>query len=189
MNHKTVARIALGTIAALELGAGIARAKARRDLFAQALARSNATGRPLVVVGDPDAGAWTKYLAREYGCGSICIDLAGCPACPVAIPADITRPIAQVPANSAVVFVSCVLEYTPDPQAGWQEILRMAGSPDNVFMADVQPLSATAVLYPGAKYIVQRADDSGSIRVEPVTTLRKMIYGGTLAGLAIASVV
>lgn len=214
MNHRTISRLGLGTLAAVELYAGLARAKQRRDLFAAAQARSTATGRPLVVVGDPDAGAWTRYLGREYGCGSVCIDLNGCPGCPVAIPADITHEVSLpspqaadlfpsatlpfapttppsygvVPSNSAVVYVSCVLEYVPDPMAGWNEILRMAGSPDNVFMAEVQPWAlGTLTFYPGTKSVISR--DGATIVAKPVSPMTGLIYGGVLGALVIGSVV
>lgn len=209
MNHRTLARYALGSAALVELGAGLIRGRDRRFLFAKAQERAAATNRPLVVVGDPDAGAWTRFLWREYGCGSICVDLTGCPSCPVAIPADITRPVQFgpnagevaavfrmsgtpdqiVPANSAVVFVSCVLEYVPDPAAAWAEILRMAGSPENVFMAEVQPWTATAVLYPGAKFTIERQGNGPEIHYQAVTPARKLLYGGVLAGLVVASLI
>lgn len=190
MNHKTAARIALGAIAGVELFTGLARASRRRELFAAAQARSDATGRPLVVVGDPDAGAWTRFLAREYGCGSVCLDLTGCPSCPVAFAADITAgPVTSVPSDSAVVYVSCVLEYVEDVCAGWAEILRMAGSPENVFLVDVDPMSFTAVLYPGARNVIWREPGSPVLYEAPVTGTRKFVYGAALLGLAAASVV
>lgn len=212
-HHRTISRIGLGSLAALELYAGLARAKQRRDLFAAAQARSTATGRPLVVVGDPDAGAWTRYLGREYGCGSVCTDLNGCPGCPVAIPADITQPLhlppnnvialtqlfpnagptvdgvgPLVPPNSAVVYVSCVLEYVPDPMAGWNEILRMAGSPENIFMAEVQPWAfGTLTFYPGTRSVISR--DGATIVAKPVSPVMGLIYGGVFGALAVGSVV
>ncbi len=184
-----LARIALGGASIVELIAALSRASERKSTFALAQARSQTTHRPLIVVGDPDAGAWTSLLGREYGCGSVCLDLTGCPTCPVAIPADITHgPINGVPTNSAVVYVSCVLEYVADPVAGWNEILRMAGTPDNVFLVTVAPWTATAALYPGAKNLIYYTPGSSQIQVEPVTGVRKLVYGGSIAGLTAASV-
>jgi hypothetical protein len=70
------------------------------------------------VIGDPDAGMHTR-LMRAYGCGDVCVDLNGCPKCPVTVVADITKgPIPDVADDSAVVFVSCVLEYVSEIERG-----------------------------------------------------------------------
>jgi hypothetical protein len=85
-----------------------------------AMERASALGRRLVVIGDPDAGLHTR-LMRAYGCGDVCVDLNGCPRCPVTVVADITKgPIADIADDSAVVFVSCVFEYTIVSAGGLQ---------------------------------------------------------------------
>jgi hypothetical protein len=87
------------------------RWQARRNVFAAASRRAASLARPLVVVGDPDAGAHTR-LMPAYGCGDLCVDAAGCPRCEHHVAADLTRgPIPGLADDSAVVFVSCVLEY------------------------------------------------------------------------------
>ena len=92
----------------------LARWQARRETYDLAARRAAALHRPLVVIGDPDAGASTRLL-RAYDCGEVCVDAKGCPMCPVMKVADITAgPIPGIPSNSAVVFVSCVLEYVGD---------------------------------------------------------------------------
>ena len=53
--------------------------------------------------------------------------------------------------NSAVVFVSCVLDYVADIDAALREISRIASSADNVFVVTVQPWTLTAPL-PGARW-------------------------------------
>ena len=122
--------------------------------FEAAAHRAAALGRVLVVVGDPDAGAHTR-LARAYGCGDLCVDLRGCPRCQVMQAADLTAGrVAGVADDSAVVFVSCVLEYVSDPEAALRELQRMAGSRDNLFIVFVEPWSLTAALYPGARWAV-----------------------------------
>ena len=80
---------------------------------------------PIVVVGDPDSGAHTR-LYRAYSCGDLCVDK-------VVQVADITPgPVPGIADDSAVVFVSCVLEYVGDAAAAVAELRRMAGaaSPD-----------------------------------------------------------
>ncbi|MBK8263789.1 MAG: hypothetical protein IPK80_20940 [Nannocystis sp.] len=58
----------------------------------------------------------------------------------MSIVADITRgKIPNIADDSAVVFVSCVLEYVEDLHGALAEIARIAGSPDNLFIVNVQP--------------------------------------------------
>jgi hypothetical protein len=181
--------LSLAGIAAIEGYGALDRFEDRRVLFAQAGKRSAETGRPLVVVGDPDGGTHTR-MARAYDCGDICLDLNGCPLCPVAYRVDLTKgPITQVPDDSAVVFVSCVLEYVSDYNKAWAEIMRMAGSPDNVFLVEVQHWTATALLYPGAKQVLHPVKVSGAERpvyeAKAVSTASKVgivaVIGGLLA--------
>ncbi|MCY1062153.1 methyltransferase domain-containing protein [Nannocystis sp. SCPEA4] len=180
MQGPTIAGLVLGGVLGLEGLAALFRFNARSSLFAAAVARAQALGRPLVVVGDPDAGMHTR-LARAYGCGDVCVDLGGCPLCPVAIAADITKPLPFAD-NSVVVFVACVFEYVDNVEAAYAELLRVAGSPDNLFVVNVQPWTLTAHLYPGANWAGQAF--AGRIAYAPVPTWRKAVYGLTLVGLA-----
>jgi hypothetical protein len=174
-----IAGVVLVGVLALEgLGAWL-RFSERSSLFAAAVARAKALGRPLVVIGDPDAGMHTR-LARAYGCGDVCVDLNGCPLCPVAIAADITKPLPFAD-NSVVVFVSCVFEYVDNVEAAYAELLRVAGSPDNLFVVAVQPWTITAHLYPGASWAGHAVN--GRVAFAPVPTWRKVVYGAGLVGL------
>ena len=143
------AAVALGGIAAAEGALAWGRHRRRARVYVDAVERANEIERPLVVIGDPDSGLHTR-LARAYGCGAVCVDLHGCPACPVQIQADITTTIPMLEPDSSVVFMSCVLEYVVDPLAAAREILRIAGSVENIFPVYVDPWSLTAILYPGA---------------------------------------
>ena len=152
MSIRTAARLILGYAALVESGAAMIRFRERTVAFMSAMERAAALGRRLVVIGDPDAGMHTR-LARAYGCGDVCVDLNGCPKCPMTIVADITKgPVPELAADSSVVFVSCVLEYVPDLEAALAEIARIAGSADNVFIVNVQPWTLTARLYPCLLY-------------------------------------
>ena len=176
-----LARLALGGALLVEGGMALRRFEQRRRAFAAAALRASELGRPLVVVGDPDAGAHTR-LVRAYDCGDLCIDLYGCPKCQVMQPADVTAgPVPGVPDDSAVVFVSCVLEYVSDPAAALRELNRMAGSPDNLFLVFVEPWTLTAALYPGARWA--GGVDEHQVSMKPVTTPRKLATLGGLAGL------
>jgi predicted DNA-binding transcriptional regulator AlpA len=68
MRIRTLARLAFGGVLLTEGGAALHRFEARRRLFAAAARRAYELGRPLVVIGDPDAGAHTR-LVRAYGGG------------------------------------------------------------------------------------------------------------------------
>jgi len=181
MNVRSFARITLGAALLAEGGMALWRFEARRRAFEAAARRATALGRPLVVVGDPDAGAHTR-LVRAYECGDLCIDLRGCPRCQVMQAADLTAgPVLGVANDSAIVFVSCVLEYVSDPAAALHELNRMAGSPDNLFIVFVEPWSLTASLYPGARWAGGQEDDY--IAMTPITTNRKLVAAGGLLGL------
>ena len=114
----------------------------RRKLYDAAQTRAKMLDRPLVVVGAPNAGVATR-LAPIYDCGDICIDLQGCKKCG-APPRDVTD-LSDLADDSAVVFVSCVLEYVTDPAAAVQELQRVAGS--NLFVVRVPPWSIVHLTY------------------------------------------
>lgn len=180
MDTRTTARAVLAAALGAEAIAAHQRFAARRELFARATARARETGRPLVVVGDPHGGAHTR-LIPAYGCGDLTLDLTGCPSCPNGLAVNLDRErVSSVPDDSAVVYVSCVLEYVGRPDAAWQELLRMAGSTDNLFVVGVQPWSMTAALYPGAQRTVRVA--GRELVSSPVSTERKV---ATVAGLAL----
>ena len=150
--------------------------------------RASALGRRLVVIGDPDAGMHTR-LMRAYGCGDVCVDLNGCPRCPVTVVADITKkPIPNIADDSAVVFVSCVFEYIAELDAALREVSRIAGSPENLFVVTVQPWTLTARLYPGAHWrgTVSSAATGQHVAMERVGLEEKLVVSGAL-GLALAA--
>ena len=186
MRIQTFARLAVGAALATEAGVALRRFEHRHRGFAAAARRAAELGRPLVVVGDPDAGAHTR-LVRAYKCGDLCIDLQGCPRCQVMQAADLTAgPVPGVADDSAVVFVSCVLEYVSDPEAALRELQRMAGSRENLFIVFVEPWSLTAALYPGARWAGGLAGDR--VEMLPVTPARKIAtVAGLLGLLAVAA--
>lgn len=185
--RRTLMGSILGAVGALEGLAAMARFEDRKRLYAAAEKRATALGRPLVVVGDPDAGMHTRIL-RAYQCGDICVDLNGCPACPVQYVVDLTKQkVPNLADDSAVVFVSCVLEYVADPEPVLKELLRIAGGPDNLYIVTVQPWTMTATLYPGAR---QRGEACGGrVTLEPVSSTRKLAYATALAALALGAIV
>ena len=183
MQVHTLARLLLGTTLLIEGGTALHRFRRRRLAFEAAARRAKETGRPLIVVGDPDAGLHTRLL-RAYECGDLCIDIEGCPRCQVMKAADLTKgPIEGIADDSAVVFVSCVLEYVTDPEAAFGELARIAGVRENLFLVLVEPWTLTATLYPGARWTGFATDRV--VAMQPVTTGRKIAAAGTIGLLTV----
>jgi hypothetical protein len=111
--------------------------------------RSSQTGKPLVVIGDPDAGTVNSKIGRDYDCGNFCVDLYGCKACPNQVAADLLAWLKEQPDNSAVLFVSAVLEYIQSMNGIPRELYRVSGG--DLFVVTVEPFSYTAFFYQGAK--------------------------------------
>ena len=179
MLSRSHSRFALGALAAYESALYLDRLEDRKAGYLQARARSTALSRPLVIVGDPGGG-----VTRGYPCGDITIDLNGS-SCPRSIAADITKPVTQVPDNSAVVFVSCVFEYVSDANAAYAECLRMAGGPQNLFVVRVQPWAyGTSVIYRGQRWAMHYGASgpyftpvSGGQKLAVAVVLAALIYG------------
>jgi len=180
-----LAALGLAGLAVLEAGAALDRHAERTRQYQAAQRRAAELGRQLVVVGDPDAGMHTR-MARAYGCGHVCVDLNGCPQCPMSVTADITKPPLPFESDSVVVFVACVLEYVSDVEVAYRELLRIAGDPRNLFVVTVQPWTFTAALYPGATW--RGVAHRGRVTMTPVTGLRKLLYGGALGTLGFLAV-
>lgn len=176
-----VPQIALGALVLHELVQADIRQQRRRSIFAAARARATELGRPLVVVGGPGAGAWTRVFVA-YGCGDHCLDLQGCRECGEDREVDIERRVDWIASDSAVVYCSCVLECVSDPIAAYNEMLRMAGSTENLFFVHVQPHTLTSAIYPGAKWQVVPVGDQSAI-VVPVSRAKKAAVYGALSVL------
>jgi hypothetical protein len=183
MSIQSFARWALGTMMIAEGAAAWSRHDTRTRLFLEAAQRAKALQRPLVVIGDPDAGMHTR-LRRAYGCGDVCVDANGCAMCPVVRVADITAgPVPGIADDSAVVFVSCVLEYVGDLAAALREVQRMAGDVENIYVVTVQPWTLTASLYPGARWA--GIAHKHVVSMAPITRTHKAIAAGVLAGASL----
>jgi len=138
----TTVATGVGAVAAWEVFWWARRAHRRTVIYNQALERAQEMRLPLVVVGAPDRGA-----TRGPGCGDLCLDI-GDSICPRFIKADIGQHI-PLQDDSAVVFVSCVLEYVEDYDAAMEELQRVSGG--RLYIVRVEPWTLTAYLYPGAK--------------------------------------
>jgi hypothetical protein len=125
---------------------GILRKLNRRRVFRMAKQRAEAVGLPLLVIGDPYNGLMSIATGPDYGCGDLCLDLTGCPRCPVGSKSKLEDACSHLNFDNYVVFISCVLEYVDDLPLIMKYLNRM--NPDNLFVVNVEPYSLTAYLYP-----------------------------------------
>jgi len=142
MNIRQTLLSIAGITALWEGGWWIRRRMLRTSTYAEARKLATKLNKPLIVVGAPD-----QHLTAGYDCGDVTVDLMKT-SCPVAIQADITKPLPFAD-DSVVVFVSCVLEYVNDINAAYAELERISGG--NLFVVRVEPWTLTAYLYPGTK--------------------------------------
>jgi hypothetical protein len=166
---------------AIEALSWVGRLSFRRHVYELARARSEATGKPLVVVGAPTSGP-TSGTVCQYKCGDLpCVDLAGCEWCG-ARPTDVTvAGSIDVPDGGAVVCVQYVLEYVDDVDAAWTEVRRAAGSTSDVFVAHVKDWETMTRLATGAKWIVDDAppNRTGELKYHAVRAGRRVSRRGT----------
>jgi hypothetical protein len=131
-------------LAAWEAAWWARRRHKRSTVYQQALEHARMLQRPLVVIGAPDGG-----VTQGYGCGDIVVDLNGSQVCPNVLQLDITQVPLPLANDSAVVFVSCVLEYVNDLEPALMEIQRVSGG--HAFFVGVEPWTLTSFMYPGAR--------------------------------------
>lgn len=152
---------AMGAYIAREIGVCFFdRRDARRRLYQAATDRARQTGAPLLVVGDPDAGFVTQFFGRDYDCGDICTDLTGCPSCTGGIPGPLEEVLPRLPSRSAVVYVSCTLEYVTDLPKCIEHLERVA-IPGGLFVVKIEPDSSTFWLWELAKWQLHEAPPDG----------------------------
>lgn len=137
-NWRKVRKVALWVgvaVTAWELYlATVLRKQRLRDTFNLALQRAQATGKKLVVIGDPQGRFLARTLGPDWDCAGNCwksfprlVDLA---------------------ANSSVVFVAFELEHVDDARAAVAQLQRVSGG--DLFVAGTEPYSLLAWL-PGRK--------------------------------------
>lgn len=138
-----------------ELIQGIIRQKQRNIVYNMAVERSKKTNLPLVVIGDPYNGLGSKFynlFMKGYDCGNITVDINGAKKCPNGINNDILSYLKKQKSNSQILFISCVLEYVDDIEIIIDEIKRVSGSNDNIFIVSVNKYSLSAYFYYGSNY-------------------------------------
>lgn len=179
----SMARLGLGGVAVAETAATWTRWEQRRRLFLAADARARQLGRPLLVVL-PRKEGWFNRSMRLYEYGARYPDIFSRRNSPVIFADSLARGVA-VQSDSAVVYVACVLEYVTDLRRSMDEILRIAGEPENIYIVTVQPWTLTAALHPAARWA--GIADTHAVSMGPVTSMHKGAAAGVLLGLAALS--
>lgn len=176
MNPRLLASGLLGAIGVHECASLWERSELRRELMHLAEARAKALHRPLIVFRPSRSTAFDRVLESwETGVFEP-VDFSLVRADELGRP-----PIKRFGSDSAVVFVACVLEYLEDVQAAMDEILRIAGSTDNIFVVTIQPWTFFAQLNPRAKWV--GISDGHVVSLGRVTGLQRGIAAGLLLGL------
>lgn len=184
-NTRTLARIGLGGVALAESMAAWSRWEQRRRLFAAAVERARVTRRRLVVVL-PDREGTIANTLRLYEMGRHYADVFNMRRIPVVRASEIERgPVERIDTNSAVVYAACILEYVSDVRGVMDEILRMAGDVENVYVVTVQPWTLTATLHPRARWA--GIADAHTVSMGPITPLHRSFAAGVVLGLAAVS--
>lgn len=99
-----------------------------KSLYQKAKEAAEVSGKPLLVVGRPDDGM-TAIAGIPDACGDICLDVQGCPSCPVSVQASVEDLSQFGDGQFGAAFVSHVIEHVGDPEKAISELHRVA---DNV---------------------------------------------------------
>ena len=118
----------------------------RRIMYKKAKDRADSTDKKLLIIGDPYNGLSSITFGSDYECGDLCLDLTGCPKCPVSIKGRLEDTIADINLDEYVVFISCVLEYVDDIDYILGYLDQM--NKDDLFIVHVEWYAPTAYLYP-----------------------------------------
>ena len=155
INWKRVRKVAMWTtivVGTYEIYlAAVIRRQHARDTFNAALQRANETGKPLVVLGDPEARLANKIMGRDHDCASMCIDDAGCPSCTDVdvMTGRLEDALPQIGTDSSVIYVSHKLEYVDNINLVLSELQRVGGG--DVYVSSIEPYSVLAWLNPFVK--------------------------------------
>ena len=119
-------------------------------LYNKALQVSKDTNKRLVVIGNPTASWKNKIFGSSYGCGDLCIDLAGC-KCPNldvrTKKLEALSTLQKIPTDSVIVFESGTKHLVPGLE---MEMKRVGG--ENVYSVNINDTSVILFLshYTGA---------------------------------------
>lgn len=120
------------------------RRQNRRDRFNEAAFQAQQTGKPLIVVGDPDGGIVNRFIGRDYGCATMCIDRQGCLKCEDSLVGTLEETLPTLETNSAVIFVNTELEYVRDMDKVASELYRVSGG--DLFVVPIERWTITSLV-------------------------------------------
>ena len=132
----------------------VIRRQRRRDAFNAALSRKAETGKPLVVLGDPEGSFIGRIMGPDFDCADLCIAPRGCANCENVIVATAEQGLQDLSPASHVVFVDTgVLERAENPNVLLSEIQRVGGG--DFFMAPYSPWTIFAWLPPAKRRVLK----------------------------------
>lgn len=135
----------------------------RRDAFNVALNKKSETGKPLLVLGDPEGAILGRILGADFDCADLCIDSRGCANCENVIVADPETALADLGSNSHVVYVNTgIFEHTANPDQFISELLRVSGG--DYVMAPHNTWSLSAWLPPAKRRVLEYPPKSDQVR-------------------------
>jgi hypothetical protein len=137
----------------------VTRRQRQRTVFGLAEERATATGKPLVVVGDPARGIVVRWFGPTYQCGRVCVDTHGCPACETQIAGRLEDVLPRMETNSAVVFVANALEHVDDIALVATNLDRISGG--DLFITHVESASLVGWFWPGTRRRILFAPPEG----------------------------
>lgn len=118
----------------------------RSSYFKLAKQRSRETGKPLMVIGNPDSGYGNQFWGRSYDHGDVTLDLNVTGDYKVAHRGDLHNTLPTYDDNSHIIFISYTLEYIKNLDRLIPHIFRVAGGPQNIFVVTAQRHSLLAHL-------------------------------------------
>ena len=155
----TLGIVATGLITREVWLAFVTRRQRQRTVFGLAEERAKATGKPLVVVGDPARGVVVRWFGPTYQCGRVCVDTHGCPACETQIAGRLEEVLPRMETNSAVVFVANALELVDDIALVATNLDRISGG--DLFITHVESASLVGWFWPGTRRRILFAPPEG----------------------------
>jgi hypothetical protein len=155
----TLGIVATGLITRELWLAFVTRRQRQRTVFGLAEERAKATGKPLVVVGDPSRGVVVRWFGQTYQCGRVCVDTHGCPACETQIAGRLEDVLPRMESGSAVVFVANALEHVDDIALVATNLDRISGG--DLFVTHVESASLVGWFWPGTRRRILFAPPEG----------------------------
>lgn len=134
--HKVALGVA-GTIIAHEWYVASVKRPYRKVMgYAMASDVARKKGKPLIVVGDPNAGNYNWFGKPDYPCGDLSIDIEAV-SCPNGIKDDVRNVVAKMNDNSAVIFACATLEYIDNLPQFYHELMRVTGG--DLYVVNLEP--------------------------------------------------